>query len=341
MNPLFLFAFAAAGMLSGCIAESWEELVTIDPDTLKPPAILRVDTPDERTIELVFDEPAWIDSSSLSLSPALLAAGLEDGANVIRLRLGENGRPGVKYSCEGTVRDDRGNTMSFLYNFYGFNARVPRLLINEFISSGTEANPTKAEILVLTDGNLGGTAFFEGTKSYNDKMYVFPSCEVRAGDFILLHLKPLGDEGSVDESGDKTEATAKWSSPSAWDFWARDLGNLSPDNDVLSLYDSPEGKLLDGVLYTSKTYETGMKYNGFGTSLMLNKVKELVSDGGWKTAGPEPFPSDGLNPKGATSTRPLCRSSASDDTDGAADWHIVPTGKASFGASNSDERYMP
>jgi hypothetical protein len=84
-----------------------------------------------------------------------------------------------------------------------------------------------------------------------------------------------------------------------------------------------------------------MKYNGFGTSAMLNKVMELKADGGWNFQGDEPDPSDGLSPVGSTSRRSLCRSSRSEDTNKKEDWHIVPSGSATFGAVNSDEVYDP
>jgi len=338
MWPVF-FLFSIT--LSGCGMESYEELVRLDPDDLLPPEIQEVAAVGSRTLEVRFDKEAWLEGDSFVIAPSLDVAGVEDGSKILKVLLAEDGRAGVRYSCEATVRDAKGNSLSFLYHFYGFNERVPRLLINEFITSASSTVSTMAEIVVLADGNMGGVAFFEGTKSFFDKAFVFPSLEVRSGDFILLHFKPSGAEGETDELSAKDEAAAKGSSPVAWDFWARDTGNLSEDNDVLSLYDNPEGRLLDGVLYSTKVYAEGMKYNGFGTSLMLSKVKELVAGGGWKTAADEPYPRDGVNSDAATSTRSICRGSSSGDTDAAADWHVVPTKKSSFGAVNSDEVYAP
>ena len=69
--------------------------------------------------------------------------------------------------------------------------------------------------------------------------------------------------------------------------------------------------------------------------------RELASVGGWKTAGDEPAPEDAVNPDGSTSTRSMCRWSSGEDTGAAADWHIVPTRGSTFGATNSDEVYVP
>jgi hypothetical protein len=328
-------------MVFSCAGGHWDELVKIDPEHLRAPGVLGVSAEEDRVVKAVFDKEVWLDKSLLAIHPDLHIEEVKDGSSTVLVTLLENGLPGRRYTFEAMVKDARGNTTSFLYHFYGFNPRVPALLINEFITTSSTTVFTRMEIAVRSDGNMGGVTFFEGTKSYADKTFVFPSFEVKKDDYIVLHFKPDGLPGEIDETEDKTAATGKGASPTAFDFWAQGTGNLSKENDVLTLYSNPEGRLLDGVLYTIKEYEEGMKYNGFGTSLMLNKAKELVADGGWKIAGDELYPRDGVNPKGATSTRSLCRSGDFGDTDCAEDWHIVPTGKASFGKPNSDERYTP
>jgi hypothetical protein len=328
-------------MVFSCSGGHWEELVKIDPEHLKAPVVLGVSATEDRVVEAVFDKDVWLDKKLLAIYPPLEIEDVADGSRNVRVSLRENGSPGVRYTFEAKVKDARGNTTSFLYHFYGFNSRIPKLLINEFITTSSTTVFTRVEIAVRSDGNMGGVTFFEGTKSYADKTFIFPSFEVKKEDFIILHFKPDGLPGEIDETLDKTAATGKGASPTAFDFWAQGTGNLSKDNDVLSLYSNPEGLLLDGVLYTIKEYEEGMKYNGFGTSLMLNKVSELVADGGWLIAGSEPYPRDGVNPKGSTSTRSLGRSGDYGDTNKPEDWHIVPTGKASFGRPNSDEVYVP
>ncbi len=110
---------------------------------------------------------------------------------------------------------------------------------------------------------------------------------------------------------------------------------------MLTVYDSPGGTLLDGVLYSNRTSESDELYAGFGTADVLARAQELARDGGWKTAGERPAPEDAVSPEGSTGTRSICRSSGGADTDGAADWHIVPTRGSTFGAVNSDEVYVP
>ncbi|MCX7787389.1 MAG: hypothetical protein N2442_06815 [Spirochaetes bacterium] len=334
----FLGFFAS---LSSCARPPHIEPILIDPATLRPPQLVAIQAGEGNMVELRFDKSAWIDPDSIRIQPALLVRSLEDGNTVCRLYLDGKGIPGKKYTLEARTRDEKGNTSEFLYGFYGFNDRIPRLLINEFITISATTVLTQVEIAVLSDGNMGGVTFYEGTKNVPDKTFLFPPFEVKAGEYILLHFKPEGTPGEIDETTDKKVATGKGASPTAYDFWAQGTGNLSEDNDVLSLYSNPEGKLLDAVLYSSKVFETGMRYNGFGTSAMLEKVLALKEEEGWTFAGTDPYPSDAVNPKGATSRRSICRDSRFTDTNSKSDWHIVPSGSATFGAVNSDAIYIP
>ncbi len=332
---------AAGFLLNACVEDALKEAVVIDAESLRPPLILGVWSVSSRVVEARFSKAAWLDPASASVHPDTAITAVEDGGPVVRLTLAEDGVPGRKYTLDAVVTDERGNTCSFLYEFYGFNGRVPGLVINEIITAPSTTVYTGAEIAVLSGGNMGGVTFFEGTKSYPDKKFVFPSFEVETGAFILLHFNAAGAPGEIDETENMTSASGKGASPTAYDFWAPGTGNLSADNDALSLYSDPEGRLLDGFLYTTRVYADGMKYNGFGTAAMLGKAVELARDGGWKTAGAEPYPGDAFNPKGATSERSICRDSSSGDSGGKEDWHIVPAGERTPGGPNSDAVYVP
>ncbi|MDR1626163.1 MAG: hypothetical protein LBT33_06440 [Spirochaetia bacterium] len=333
----------AAGilLLASCADESWESLLLFNSDSLRPPQLERVSGVQSDVLEVYFDKAAWVEEGSLSAYPGLEVASVEEGSPVIRITLAQAAEAGKRYTLEMTVRDEGGNTCAFLYQFYGYNPRIPDMTINELIVGTPSATVyNQVEIAVFSAGNMAGVTLFEGTKSFADKTFTFPSLEVLPGDFILVHFNTSETEGEINETGGtKTEAFGKGACDTAWDFWVPGTGNLTKDNDVISLYTNPEGDVIDGILYTSKTYAAGAKYNGFGTSLMLNKATELVSGGGWNIGGEEPFPEDGFNPSGATSTRSICRDSSSTDTDSAGDWHIVPSGKRSPGAANSDEEY--
>jgi len=242
---------------------------------------------------------------------------------------------------EAEAADARGNTASFLADFYGFNSRIPRLLINEFTPRGSGTHPDLLELKVLAGGDMGGVVLYQGTPGSFDNRFVFPSFAVAEGDFVVVHFKPMGEAGETDETMDKTSAKGLDASDNAYDFWVPDGAGLSGNNGVLSVYERPGGKLMDGVLYSNRTATSDERYRGFGSEAALARAEELVRDGGWSAAGSRVTPEDAVSPEGSTGTRSICRSSGSDDTDTAADWHIVPTRKASFGKENSDERYTP
>ncbi|MCL1817448.1 MAG: hypothetical protein FWG35_00865 [Spirochaetaceae bacterium] len=324
-----------------CVGDTWESLVTFDADTLRPPRLEKVSEEGGAVLEARFDKAAWVEPAFLAVYPDLEISAVEDGSSLVRLTLAAPGQPGKRYTLELTVRDERGNTSSYLYHFYGYNPRVPAMLINEVIvNTPSTTIYNLVEIFLLSGGNMAGVTLFQGTKSYPDISFTFPQREVQKGEYILVHFNTAGAAGEIDETGaSKTEASGKGASPTAWDFWLPGSGNLSRDNNVISLYTNPDGALIDALVYTSRKYEPGARYNGFGTGRMQDKVLEVVAEGGWVIQGEEPFPDDGFDPTGATSTRSICRDSKSTNTKSAADWHIVPSGQRTPGAVNSDAVY--
>jgi hypothetical protein len=313
---------------------------TSPPVDLRPPVVLAVRSTGPAEVCLEFDEEARVAREKVRIDPALAVGGVTASGVTVTLEAGRQS-PGLLYRLEAEAEDARGNSASFVAEFHGFNPRVPRCILNEFITRGTDAHPDLLEIKVLADGDMGGVAVYEGTPGSFDDRLVFPSFEVRAGAFILAHFRPTGDPAEMDETSDPSASGGLDSSPSAYDFWVRGGDGLGGNNGVLSLFSSPGGLLLDGVLYSNRTSESDELYGGFGSAEVLVRASELVSAGGWVTAGDGPAPEDAVNPDGSTSTRSICRWSSGEDTDGAADWHIVPTRGSTFGAENSDEVYVP
>ena len=333
---------AGAILAASCAGEAWESLVTFDADTLRPPRLEKVAETGAAVLEARFDKAAWVEPEFLAVYPDLEISAVEDGSPLVRFSLATPGQPGKQYTLELTVRDERGNTSSYLYHFYGYNPRIPAMLINEVIvNTPSTTIYNLVELVILSGGDMAGVTLFQGTKSYPDISFTFPPREVQQGDFILVHFNTAGAAGEINETGgSKTEASGKGASPTAWDFWLPGTGNLSRDNNVISLYTNPAGNLIDALVYTSRKYEEGARYNSFGTGRMQDKVLEVVAEDGWVIQGEEPIPDDGFDPTGATSTRSICRDSRSTNTKSAADWHIVPTGQRTPGAVNSDAVYQ-
>ncbi len=312
---------------------------TSDPD-LCPPCIESVRSIGPRELELVFNEEAQIQADKLRFTPELAVRAVQGSSTVVVLEVADQ-TPGLKYAMEAVAADARGNTVSFTAEFYGFNPNVPRVVLNELRPRGSETHPDMVELKVLSDGDMGGVVVYQGTPGSFDDRLIFPSFRVRAGEFILVHFKPTGDPAERNETESKNASGGLDVSETAFDFWVFDGKGLGGNNGVLSIYERPGGRILDGVLYSNRTSSSDDEYRGFGSSAMLAKADEIVRDAGWKTSGTVAAPEDAVNPDGSTATRSICRSSASLDTDGRADWHIVPTRKSTFGAENSDEVYIP
>ena len=344
--PVHAMGLAAVVVLAGTITVAmagcgpFSDSRNADVDLL-PPQLQSVRSEGPAEVSVTFDEEASLCQDARVSPPLALSADADpNDSRRVTLR-GERQVPGQRYVLEAEARDLRGNTASFAAEFYGYNGRVPRLLINEITPRGSDSHPDTVEIKALTGGNLGGAVLFFGSPQSHDARLVFPPLEVKAGGFIVVHLKPAGDPAEVDESTDPAASGGKDASSTAWDLWMKDSQGLPGSNGALSLCDRVGGACLDAVLWSNRTSQSDEAYGGFGSEQMRARAEELAQAGAWPATGTRISPEDAVNPEGSTATRSLCRSSASADTNTAADWHIVPTRKASPGADNTDEVYAP
>jgi hypothetical protein len=335
LSALLLLVPALLPTACGPLEDLREKL---EPD-LKPPVLLGLRAR-EWSLELDFDEPPLCGPEQVRALPALEVSEVRVEDN--RLCLTCPGQDaGQRYVLEIEVGDARGNLLELAVELYGYNPAPPHLLINEFTTQGSDTHPDLVELFAAGGGNMAGLALYQGTAGSWDDRLVFPPFEVRVGEFVLVHFKPQGLPEERDEPGDPALSGGLDSSPAAYDFWVPGGTGLSGNNGVLSLYDRPGGKLCDGVLYSNRTSASDSVYRGFGSAATLTRAEELAREGGWIAAEEAIRPEDAVNPEGSTATRSLCRSSDSTDSDSAADWHIVPTRGFTFGAANSEERYVP
>jgi hypothetical protein len=339
MKPMLraLLLLAPPVLLTGCgpLEDLREKL---EPD-LKPPVLLGLRAR-AWSLELEFDEPPICDPEQVRAVPELEITDLRAEAN--RLCLTCPGQAaGQRYVLELEVGDARGNQLELAVQLYGYNPSLPRLLINEFTTQGSDTHPDLVELFTVSGGNMAGVVLYQGTAGSWDDRLVFPSFEVHTGEFVLVHFKPQGLPEERDEPGDPALSGGLDASPAAYDFWVPGGTGLSGNNGVLSLYARPGGELCDGVLYSNRTSASDTLYRGFGSAATVARAEELAREGGWIAAEEAIRPEDAVNLEGSTATRSLCRGSEPVDSDTAADWHIVPTRGFTFGAVNSDERYVP
>jgi hypothetical protein len=330
-------AAAALALLAACGPLPWPR--GPDPD-LRPPGVQDVSATGPERLVVTFDEDAGLDLGTLRIEPMLAVREISPPGRTVAVGV-EVQVPGREYRLEATASDGRGNTTTFLAGFSGFNARVPRLVLNELTPRGSSDHPDLVELRALSGGDMGGLVLYVGTPSSFDARLVFPSFEVSEGSFIVVHCRPTGGAAEIDETGDTGASGGIDASPAARDFWLRGCSGLGGNNGVVSLYERPGGPMLDGLLYSNRTSDSDELYRGFGSADVLERAEELVRDGGWRIAGGGVAPEDAIDPDGSTATRSICRSSTSVDTDVRGDWHIVPTRGATFGAANRDEAYVP
>jgi hypothetical protein len=322
-------------LLAACgpVADLREKL---EPD-LAPPTLQGVRVREQR-LELTFDEIPVCAPDTVLVQPPLALESVTVEAT--RLCLSLPGQvAGRRYGVELTVSDARGNSLSLVTELYGYNPSRPKLLVNELTPRGSSAHPDLIELKVLESGDMAGVVLYQGTPSSWDARLVFPALAVKRGEFILVHCRPQGVPEEQDETGAMDQSGGLDASATAYDFWMRGGPGLNGNNGVVSLFDRPGGSILDGVLYSNRSSSSDTQYRGFGSAETLERAEELVREGGWAASGKTVRPEEAVNPEGSTATRSLCRSSASEDTDRAADWHVVPTRGSTFGAENSDERY--
>lgn len=339
------FTFSACTPID--VKDNYDDVTAED---IIPPKITGFSVSSSKIVIFSFSKPITPLLGEFSLDPQIEFSSIENSEtmeNSLVITFSENPEVGEKYTIKGNVKDYSDNTLSFSTSFFGFNPNVPQLLINEFTTNGSPTHPDLVEILVQSSGNMAGTVFYAGCSSDFDLEYIFPSVEVKKGEYLLIHTKPKGIPEEIDETGEKGTSTGPDSSggldafPEARDFWIKDGSGLTSSNGALTIYTSSGGTLLDAVIYSTRTSSSDQTYRGFGSNAMIYKVDTIVEELGWQKAGELLTPEECINPSISTATRSICRSSIPVDTNTKADWHIVPTSTYSFGTVNSDEVYTP
>ncbi len=324
-------------MHSGC--ESQAGLPDMIKGDWQSPTLVTVTAQSANVLALAFNEPVHL--LEATIDPAIEIADWNLRGNVLELQGAAPFLPGWEYWIEARVKDDAGNMSSILANVYGLNENLPDIRISEFVSKGSTARPDWVELELLSDGNIGGICLYEGSPGIWDSRKILPAVELKAGNFVVVHFKPDGIPGEIDELLDTAESEGKDTHPDAWDFWVAGGDGIPNSTGALTLTAFSEGPILDAVLFTTKRYDPNDSKRGFGLASQLAIFEDMVQRGGWKISGDFVIPDDGLNPEESTATRSICRDPGAPDTDSAADWYITPTRGATPGCINNTERYTP
>ncbi len=309
---------------------------------LSPPEVVAMELADAKTLLVTFNEPVENLNSEILASEGL---GAVTGALVAEDRASfgfeHAADPGAESYLEAQVEDTSGNNLRFVGRFYGLNENLPALLLNEITTQGSGNHPDLVEILVLQAGDMAGVALYEGVPESWEQRFIFPSLEVQAGEFIVVHFRPDGTAAEVDEISSMSASGGKDATDTAWDFWVPEGSGLSGNNGVITLTKNPLGGYLDAFLYSNRTSSSDEQYRGFGRTKVMERADAIAEAGEWVYAGEAVAPEDAVDPEDSTATRSMSRGSDAADTNGSADWHITPTSGLSPGAANTDEVYEP
>ncbi len=327
--PIALGLLAALGLLvTGCMLE--RETVSMWGAGIKSPELISIRMEGPAGLTGEFSGPVRVTGSRV-FSPSLAEEGVavssgEGPSSTVLFTLPDGLVPGEKASLTGFVEDERGNSLGFIAPFIVFNERVPAMLINEVRTAYSKPKVEFVEILVLSDGNVAGA---ELGNAANEKVpgYTFPSAEVRAGEYIVVHFRSV-EAGLVDEAHALDESGGTEALGTARDFWdSQDRAPLKPTN-VLTLRARPLGPILDALLLCESRYED------WPTDELRRAAAEAASSGAWGPDGNvgSAVPSD--VPKKMTLTRTCGRDSDSRDTGTAADWRVCADRKATPGSVN-------
>lgn len=274
------------------------------------PVLVEVSSQSSSIIRIEFSEPVRVYENSFDPFTART-----DG-KFVYVTLNRALPPGVMSIISGRVRDYSGNTTGFSVKVWGYNPLMPRVLINEFTTKGTEKSPDRTELLVLEDGNINGMSLYCGIPDDYDAFITFEDIDVKKDDRIVVWWTedlPVNLEkrkGVLDVCSGMSEGA-------------------SSNNGTLVLCGAPSlgAKILDAVVYSNFT----SAQEGFGTRSAKERAEWTIQSGAWD--------GDAIDSTTSTATRSMSRVLGSEDTDCAHDWYVTVTGGSTFGSPNDSEAY--
>ena len=285
--------------------------------------------------EFAFSEPVKV--LSLVFDPHQEVTSIEEGA-LVKVQVQHSLGVGAGVVADLLVEDLEGNTLNVLVPVRTRNNRIPGILINEIRTEYANPKTEFIELRTTGPGNLGALRVYAAGISLDEPVYEFPPCEVKTGEYIVLHLRTL-DPASTDETGSSlglspgTEALT-----TARDFWAPGTAKLIRKTDTVFITDQ-DGQILDAVMMSETADSWWLKERFAHTAELLGKNTSWAA--GSAEQGAFPGPVDAVASQYNTTTRTVCRNEQGPDTNTSADWYTAATGNATPGAPNSRKKHVP
>jgi hypothetical protein len=333
---IFALPLVSILFLAGFSCSTEGALQQIIGSSAEPPVFL--DCRPVSSTEMVFKFSQPVNVVSCYFDPPLEVESIE-GGDEVSVVFAKKLEEGKRITADIVVEDSDMNTLNVIVPFRTRNDRMPRLLFNELRTEYTKPKAEFVEFLSQGAGNLGGMRLFVAGHSLTTPVYEFSPAEVKAGEYIVLHLRTV-EEGCQDETGaDLALSGGTNSHNEARDFWFPGSAKLLHKTDALWLVDQ-DNKIIDAVLLTEKT----------DTKWSSEKVAEAASlfgiEKAWlpsQTAAAEwsPGPADAVVSATTTNTRTICRDESLSPKPCAANWYITANSSATPGSSNNVKRYKP
>lgn len=254
----------------------------------------------------------------ISENPIQAAATSCGGGKSLLYIFDQSARLGERYQLFGQISDKRGNTLTFAISFDGFNERLPLCKMVEVQPESRSAKDQSAEspyviIQALQAGNLFGIDLY---CAQNKAVYQLPPVEAKAGDKIVLHLKPTAfPDACASELENDLSLAKSGRASAAWRDLYFDIGpkNISATNDALILRDRNTGKIMDALTYcTVKSGKT--------TWNLAAEIQKAIDKGAWSGLAS----ADGAVEKSTSRVKPLVRSGQvkAEGPSSKSDWKI-------------------
>ena len=321
--PFLIFAACSTdGALQQILGRNVEPPVFMECRPVSPREIVFKFTTPVKVVTLFFDTDLEVES-------------VGEGSEIL-VCFSESPGEGVKITADILVEDADRNSLNVIVPFRSRNDRMPALVFNELRTEYSKPKVEFVEFLVPESGNLGAMRLFIAGHSLVKPAYEFPPAEVKAGEYIVLHLRTVED-GCVDETGeDLSLSGGTEAQTNARDFWLPGTAKMLRKTDALWLMDQDD-RIIDAVLLSEAS----------GPEWSSDKIAEaaefLAIKKAWLPASGENtgalVPSDALISSGTTNTRTICRDESIPPKPRAANWYITATSSATPGKPNSTKRY--
>ncbi len=249
----------------------------------------------DRQILLLFSKEVSLQSAAMQSEDGeqlLLQENAEnEQTNSLLVEFAEATEIGKKYIFDVSAFDKNGNSVSLSINFSGFNSNPAKLIFSEIRNAygtakvdGNSVHKSEfAEFYVLKSGNLSGFEIYSAVDG-DEKKYEFPAVEVKAGDYITVHMRKINADG-IDGEGmiseleeDLSLSTHIDSCSSARDLWSSNEKSVFGNTDIIVLRDSASKEIFDSFLCAPSTE------NSWPTDEIKNLAEEVLTSGTWKNS---------------------------------------------------------